>query len=101
MRVNTRYITPPEVHFKLNDIVKYISQRFEDVPLVEFYISQRFEDVPLVEFYISQRFEDVPLVEFTYLVFTRMSGESYRRRLRSLLLCLCYVFRALVNSLVC
>ena len=26
--------------------------------------------------------EDVPLVEFMYLVFTRMPGESYRRRLR-------------------
>ena len=45
--------------------------------------------------------EDVLLVEFTYLVFTRMPGESYRRRLRSLLLCLRDVFRALVNSLVC
>ena len=43
----------------------------------------------------------VPLVEFMYLVFTRMPGESYRRRLRSLLLCLCYVFRALITSLVC
>ena len=32
---------------------------------------------------------------------TRMPGESYRRRLRSLLLYLCYVFRALINSLVC
>ena len=31
----------------------------------------------------------LPLVEFTYLVFTRMPGESYRRRLRSLLSCLC------------
>ena len=30
-----------------------------------------------------------------------MPGESYRRRLRSLLLYLCYVFRALINSLVC
>ena len=29
-----------------------------------------------------------------------MPGESYRRRLRSLL-CLCDVFRALINSLVC
>ena len=29
--------------------------------------------------------EDVPLVEFIYLVFTRMPGECYRRRLRSLL----------------
>ena len=43
----------------------------------------------------------VPLVEFMYLVFTRMPGESYLRRLRSLLLYLCYVFRALINSLVC
>ena len=43
----------------------------------------------------------VPLVEFTYLVFTHMPGESYRRRLRSLLLHLCFVFRALINSLVC
>ena len=42
--------------------------------------------------------EDVALVEFMYLVFTRMQGESYRRRLRSLLLCLCDVFRALSNS---
>jgi len=35
-----------------------------------------------------------------YLVFTRMPGQSYRRRLRSLLLS-CDVFRALINSLVC
>ena len=46
-------------------------------------------------------FEDVPLVEFMYLVFTRMPGESYRRRLGSLLLCVCDVFRALINSSVC
>ena len=43
--------------------------------------------------------QDVPLVEFMYLV--RMPGESYGRRLRSMLLYLCYVFRALINSLVC
>ena len=36
-----------------------------------------------------------------YLVFTRMPGESYHRWLRSLLLCLCCVFQALINSLVC
>ena len=36
-----------------------------------------------------------------YPVFTRKPGESYRRRLRSLLLYLCDVFRALINSLVC
>ena len=36
------------------------------------------------------RIEDVGLrlVELKYLVFTRMPGESYHRRLRSLLLCL-------------
>ena len=45
--------------------------------------------------------EDVPLVEFMYLVFARVPGESYRRQLRSLLLYLCDVFRALINSLVC
>ena len=32
-----------------------------------------------------KQFEDVPLVEFVYLVFTRMSGNSYCRQLRSLL----------------
>ena len=42
----------------------------------------------------------VPLAEFMYLVFTRMPGESCRRRLGSLLLYLCYVFRAQINSLV-
>ena len=38
-----------------------------------------------------------------YLVglFTRMSDERYRMRLKSLLLCLCAVFRALFNAFVC
>ena len=36
-----------------------------------------------------------------YLVFTRMPGESYRRRLGSLLLCLCDLFRALIKSFEC
>ena len=40
--------------------------------------------------------ENVLLMEFMYLVFTRMPGERYRRRLRTLL-CLCDVFRALIN----
>ena len=43
----------------------------------------------------------VHLVEFMYLVFTRMLSRSYRRRLKSMLLYLCYVFRALINSLLC
>ena len=36
-----------------------------------------------------------------YLVFARIPDESYRRRLRSLLLYFCYVFRVLINSLLC
>ena len=43
----------------------------------------------------------VLLVDSMYLVFTRMPGLSYHRRLRSLLLCLCDVFRALLSFLVC
>ena len=46
-------------------------------------------------------FEDVALVEFLYLVFTRMPGESCCSQFGSLLLCLCDVFQALVNSRVC
>ena len=45
--------------------------------------------------------EDILLVEFVYLVFTHVPGKSYRRWLRSLLLYLCYVFQALINSLAC
>ena len=45
--------------------------------------------------------EDVHLVEFMYIEFTRMPAESYRRRLTSLLLYLCYVFLVLINSLAC
>ena len=51
--------------------------------------------------FMWSKFEDVPLVVYIYLVFTRTPGESYRRHLRSLVLYLCYVFRALINSLVC
>ena len=36
-----------------------------------------------------------------YLVFTRMPGESYRRRLGALLAYLCDVFRAQINSHEC
>ena len=36
--------------------------------------------------------EDILLQECMYLVLTHMPGESYCRRLRSLLLCLCDVF---------
>ena len=39
------------------------------------------------------------LLEFMYLVFTRMPGESCRRRLGSLLLYLCEVLRAVITPL--
>ena len=42
--------------------------------------------------------EGVPPVQLMYLVFTRRPGESYHRRLRSFLLGLCDVLRALLNS---
>ena len=41
------------------------------------------------------------MVTLTRNVFTRMPGKSYRRRLESLLLCLCDVFPAVTNSLEC
>ena len=79
--------------------------------LVEFinlvFASMPGEDIPLAEFmylvFIRMPGEDISLLEFMYLVFTRMLGESYRRRLRSslLMLYLCYVYRVLINSLVC
>ena len=50
---------------------------------------------------LHQRYIYLPLVEFMYLVFIWMPGESYRRPLRSLLLCLYDVLQALINSLVC
>jgi len=45
--------------------------------------------------------EDVPLVELVLLVFIRMPDDSYRKQLRSSLLCLYDVFLVLINSLVC
>ena len=50
--------------------------------------------IPLPSFHYNM---DVPLVEFIYLVFTCMPGESYHRQLRSLLLCLCDIFRGALS----
>ena len=41
------------------------------------------------------------LVGCVYLIFTSMPSKSYRRQLRSLLLHLCDIFQASINSLVC
>ena len=47
--------------------------------------------------------EDVPLVEFMYLVFTRMPVRITVRRLRSLLLYLCFIecYPLCVDSVSC
>ena len=55
----------------------------------------------LCTLYLSHATWEYPLMEFMYFAFTRMPGESYCRILRSLLLCLCDVFRAQINSHVC
>ena len=39
-------------------------------------------------------------MEFMYLLFTCMPGESFCRQLRSLLLDLCYIFRALIGIMM-
>ena len=39
------------------------------------------------EWVLTEICKGVPLVEFMYLAFTRMPGQSFRRRFRSLLLC--------------
>ena len=49
----------------------------------------------------NQMTEDVPLVEFMCLVSACMQGESYRRWLRSLLLCLGNHSWVLITFLVC
>ena len=58
------------------------------------------EETQRISHGLNLRLQDVPLAELMYLVFSRMPGESYWRWLKSLLLCLCDVFWALINSLV-
>ena len=58
----------------------------------------------LTEFHYSPTYlhaEDIPLVEFMYFVFTGMPGKSYRRRLRSLSLCLGDDDELMLNVLRC
>ena len=50
-----------------------------------------------MNFAVSLRGSNWMTLSHTYLVFTRMPGESYWRRFRSLLLYSCDVFRALIN----
>ena len=58
--------------------------------------------VTLTGMYVNARYlNSTKPEEFMYLVFIRMPGESYCRRLGSLLLYLCYVYWVLINFLVC
>ena len=54
--------------------------------------------VYFIYFRVAPFLEDVLLVEFMYDVFTRVPGESYRRRFGSFLCSCSNVFRALINS---
>ena len=82
-------------HFVFLFIFISIQEISEDVLLAK---RSHFVFVFVFLISIQEISEDVLLMEVMYLVFTRMPGESYRRRLRSLLLYLCYVFRALINN---
>ena len=88
----------------VHSVLDYVSSDGFLVPNCVQFTSLTLQVLPLYFVVISCwlfLFEHVPLVEFTYLIFTRMPGESYHRRLRSLLLYLCYVFWVLINSLAC
>ena len=83
----------------LFDFRFFLFFHLSDASVVDIFYLKSFVCVHYIAF--VRIFEDVPLVEFIYHVFTRMPGEMYRRRLRSLLLYFCHLLRALINSLVC
>ena len=85
MRENTRYITLPEVHPRC--VLLRCDKHKHSCSL------QLFGGSGDDDFSISEG--GCTSVRVMYLVFSRVPGEHYRRRLGSLLLCLCYVFRAL------
>ena len=101
----------PERHHPapLQNLPNYACQWVSSVRFFFFFSSSSYNDgtrqrrllnTIYMDFVYNMMF-NVPLVEFMYLLFTRMSGENFRSRLRSLLFCLCDVFRTLINSLVC
>ena len=75
-----------------------VSSMVEVAPDASVFDAEERDGIFVVVVSVALKTEYVPLVEFMCLVFTHMPGESYCRRLRSLLLRL---FRALINSLVC
>ena len=76
-------------------------QRPESPTVTLTWYASKYKVHKLHQRHIPGSFENAPPVEFMYLAFTRMPNESYGRRIRSLFLCLCDVFRTLINSLVC
>ena len=76
--------------------------RFHEIPgIFREFMKSLSEAVISWIYWNCQWFREFPQVREFTVTFTRISSESYRRRLRSLLLYLCYVFRALITSLVC
>ena len=51
--------------------------------------------------HVQFSFSDSETITQKCLIFTRILAESYRRRLKPLLLCFRDLFRALIKSLVC
>ena len=94
-RINTK-----GVNYRSKDVTQVQQQRPESPSLTLTWHTCYTSYINSTRDTSSAVHQHVPVVEYMYLVFTRMPGESYRRRLRSLLLCLCDVFRALINSLV-
>ena len=86
-------ISDLEFFFKLKNQIKWLSRAFSYMNMCRRVCLKRGE---------KSFFEGVPFVEFMYVVLTRVSGESYRRRFRSVLLCpllfVCRLSRA-INSL--
>ena len=77
----------PDTHKRADSVHGHGGARVDSLILSDYYNSEFLHP------------EDVPVVEFMYLVFTRMPGESYRMRLRSLLLCcVTYFERLCVDS---
>ena len=74
----------PHVFF---DLLSFVSLLFLSLLSFLFFVllPVLFLDVLLVDRVFKSN--DVPLVEFMYLVFSRMSGDSYCRRLRSVFVC--------------
>ena len=93
--------TDKEVNQHSKDVTQTQQQRLESPTLtLTWHASKRFKTPPEIHSPHHLILENAHLVDLLHRVFTRMQSESYRWAFTSLL-CFCYVFRALINSLVC